>query len=227
MPRRNTVKQFVEDSFYHIYNIGLDKRTIFCDDHDYKTFLYILKRYLKRVEPLEGFNPKKIPPQETLWREIQLVAYCLMPNHFHLLVKQFTKDAITKLMRRISTNFVMYFNERYERSGPLFQSIYKAVLIDSDPYLLHITRYVHTNSKDLGPESLNLEQNWTSFKNYPYSSYLDYLGQRQTDWIHPEEILKLFQTGKLLGTSRESSCQTFVESYHIDSKILLGKLILE
>jgi len=204
MPRKHTTKQFIEDSFYHIYNVGLDGRTIFHDDHDYKTFLYILKRYLKRVEPYEGFNPKEIL-RKNLWQEIKLIAYCLMPNHFHLLVKQLTKDAMTKLMRRVSTNFVMYFNERYRRSGPLFQSIYKAVPIDADPYLLHITRYIHLNPKDLDPKSLNIKQNWTSFKDYPYSSYLDYLGQRQTDWIHPEEVLRLFQTGKLHGISRESS----------------------
>jgi len=143
MPSRNIIRSYLENSYYHIYNRGVEKRDIFLDDQDYKVFLHFLKRYL--TKPPE--SPEQVRP---LWRsdlfdKIKLIAYCLMNNHFHLMVKQSTKEATTDFMRALIDSYVRYFNEKYERVGSLFQGRFKAVLIDSEPYLLHLTRYIHLN----------------------------------------------------------------------------------
>lgn len=141
MPSKNVIKQYLEGGFYHIYNRGVDKRTIFEDPLDYKMFLSYLKNYLlprrpEQVRPVRASN---------IFEEIKLICYCLMPNHFHLLIKQVTKSAIISFMRRITNAYTKYFNERYKRVGPLFQGRYKAILVTEEPYLLHLTRYIHLN----------------------------------------------------------------------------------
>src|SRR5688500_15922249 len=117
MPSRNTVKEFAAEHYYHVYNRGVEKRKIFLDDRDYIVFLGLMKKYLS------GKNNNKNNRHifQSLTGQLDLLAYCLMPNHFHLLFYQRDKDAITKLMHRVSTGYVMYFNNRYQRVGGLFQ----------------------------------------------------------------------------------------------------------
>lgn len=225
MPARNTVKKFVENAYYHIYNRGVEKRNIFQDEKDYKVFLHFLKLYLEepaphRVQPFGGLNPRK-----SLNKEISLLVYCLMPNHFHLLVKQKTKDAITKFMRRICTNYVMYFNNRHERVGSLFQGIYKGVLVETEEQLLHLSRYIHLNPMEPStkrPSGFNPLE-------YPYSSYAEYLGKRRTKWINTQEILSYFKTAQRTSLKDMLSYETFVEDYKEkeDSVQILKGLILE
>lgn len=207
MPRKNSLKTYVENGYYHIYNRGVEKRKIFVDNRDYKVFLYFLKKYLQSINP-NDLDPFK--KQKNLADEIILLVYCLMPNHFHLLVKQKSKDGITKLMKRISTNYAMYFNKRYERVGPLFQGVYKAVLIETDEQLLHTSRYIHINPSEF--KSISLKK----LDDYLYSSYGDYLGGRRTEWLHTEEILPFFKTKKRTGLVDFFSYQAFVEDYKGD-----------
>ena len=174
MPAKNSVKQFVENGYYHLYNRGVEKRDIFLNDQDYAVFLHYLKKYL---DPELGSDPHSIA------NEIDLLAFCLMPNHFHLLVRQRTISGITKLIRAICTNYVMYFNKKYERVGTLFQGKYKAALIGDDNYLLHISRYIHLNPFP-GSDP----------KAYKYSSYRYYLGHKNALWVKPEEILRFFKS---------------------------------
>lgn len=143
MPAKNSIKQYVENGYYHLYNRGVEKRNIFLDDQDYSVFLGYIKQYLG---PHEGSDPK------SLVDDIDLIAFCLMPNHFHFLAKQKTIDGITKFMRAICTNYVMYFNKKYERVGTLFQGKYKGVLLDNDTYLLHLSRYIHLNPIKIGSD---------------------------------------------------------------------------
>src|SRR3990167_5250179 len=124
MPSRNTVKEFAPDHYYHIYNRGVEKRQIFLDDQDYTVFIGLIKKYLTG----QNNNKNNRHKFENLSGQVELLAYCLSPNHFHLLLYQTDKDAISKLMRRLSTGYVMYFNNRYTRVGGLFQGIYKASL---------------------------------------------------------------------------------------------------
>ena len=179
MPSKNVIKELTNDSFYHVYNRGVEKRLIFLDDQDYVVFLGLLKKYLLGVNETK-LNRHKF---EKLGDNIELLAYCLMPNHFHLLVYQRDKDSLVKLMRRAMTGYVMYFNNRYKRVGSLFQGRYKASQINADSYLHHISRYIHMNPEE--------------YDKWPYSSLDNYTGNKKTDWINTKPIMELFDNDKL------------------------------
>ena len=186
MPGRNTLKEYVEESYYHVYNRGVAKQTIFHDERDYSVFLSLLKRYLNDV-PASDFAGRTY---EWLHPRLELLSFCLMPNHFHLLVYQEDKDAMQRLMRGVCTSYTQYYNRRYKRVGPLFQSRYKASRITTDAYLLHITRYIHLNPRE--------------YKTWEFSSLPYFLNDKQAGWVRPRRILELFE-----GTSYKS----FVEDY--------------
>jgi len=209
MPHKHTVKTFIEDGIYHVYNRGVEKRKIFLDDQDYRVFLHLLKYYLSPIDPkadhpivttgnLQLFRPR---PLKNLGNEVSLIAYCLMPNHFHLLLKQKPADGMTKLLRRLATTYSMYFNRRYKRVGYLFQGNNKAVLIDNEHAFIHISRYIHLNPQELTRMDL---------VSYPYSSYQYFLGRKKADWIKPKLVLSLFNSKISAGCK---SYQEFVEHF--------------
>jgi putative transposase len=183
MPSRNILKEFAPSEHYHVYNRGVEKRVIFLDDNDYAVFLGLLKKYLTG----DKHNTENRHIFENLNGQVRLLAYCLMPNHFHLLLYQTTQDGVTKLMRRVITGYVMYFNNRYQRVGSLFQGRYKASRINADDYLHHISRYIHLNP-----------DNYTE---WPYSSLPYYLGKKESSWVQPKQILELF----------DNNTQTYIE----------------
>lgn len=186
MPAKNKVKIYGEQVFYHVYNRGYNKQEIFRDDQDYKTFLYLLKKYLEPGFQEIRFTDKGeqyfLEPNH-VYNEVELLAFCLMPNHFHLLVFQETAEGMTKLLRRITTSYSTYFNTKYQLEGSPFQDIYKAVAVKTEGQLLHLSRYIHLNSTEL------LNQ---YFETYPYSSYQFYLSIEKPKWLKPDKILKSF-----------------------------------
>lgn len=209
MPAKNRIKTYVANSYYHIYNRGVEKRIIFMDEQDYGVFLSYLKNYLlpKNTDLLEKMvadsqaSPKQKADALKLLRLnnfsdcLSLISYCLMPNHFHLLVKQTEANTIDSFMNSFCTRYSMYFNKRYRRVGPLFQGLYKAVLVDADEQLLHLTRYIHRNPASKGP----------AFQSYEYSSYPVYLDMQMVSWVNTKIILSHF------GKSGFTSYQSFVE----------------
>jgi len=209
MPAKNTLKTYVDDSYYHIYNRGVEKRVIFQDDKDYKVFLSYLQFYL--TEPLGGESPKSFPSQVLLnhTKNIKLLAYCLMPNHFHLFIKQGEKDSINHFMRSLLTRYSMYFNKRYTRVGSLFQGPYKAAYIANEMQYLYLSKYIHRN-----PLSMS---NYTSINlvDYPYSSYRNYLNIIHQTWVHPQEIIEYFSK-----ENHHTPYREFVE----ESKELSGEI---
>lgn len=218
MPAKNSVKTYIEGGYYHLYNRGVEKRQIFQDDEDFKTFLFLLKLYLLPSVTSKGSDPKTVYyNRKNLNEQIELLAYCLMPNHFHLLVRQNVRSGITNLMRCVNTNYVMYFNKKYERVGSLFQGKFKAVLVDSEIYLLHLSRYIHLNPVSVGKD----------FASYNFSSYLDYLGKRSTLWVNSEEILGYFQTANRKTLRDYFSYQAFIEDALVDSEETLRDLVIE
>ncbi|MDP2363079.1 MAG: transposase [Ignavibacteria bacterium] len=226
MPARNTIKTYAEDTYYHIYNRGVEKRNLFLDENDYLLFLHLLKIYLsspqKTDSPLVTRRDLVRPrPARSLSEEVRLSAYCLMPNHFHLLLLQKTKDGMTKLMRKISTTYAMYFNEKYDRVGTLFESPYKAIGIDSEHYLLHLSRYIHLNPTELTKLTRR------DLVSYPYSSYAYYLGKKHAGWLNPSPVLSYFHSGGKSILKGVPSYQEFVESYQSDPAEVLGSLTLE
>lgn len=212
MPARNRIKQYRENGFYHIYNRGVEKRLIFIDQQDYAVFLRYLKEYLlpkdentlskQLSDPNTSYQEKdkilKLLRLNNFADEITLLAYCLMPNHFHLFLKQKGAVSIDRFMQSIATRYTMYFNRKHKRIGPLYQDIYKAVSIDNEQQFIYLTKYIHKQAIALqGPTLRGWEQP---------SSYPEYLGKRDTSWIHTQEVLSYFSK-----INPKLSYQSFVE----------------
>lgn len=226
MPQKNVIKYYVSDGLYHVYNRGVEKRIIFQDTQDYKVFLKYLKEYLskppdiqsvKTTFTLQGESFQGIPYQlKNYHNKVILLAYCLMPNHFHLLLKQTDKTFLEKFMRSFATRYSVFFNKKYKRVGKLYQGPYKAVLVQDERYLLHLSRYIHLNPSE-----------YTSDLTKAYSSYADYLGLRKTKWVKPDLILSYFNKSLLPEFTKTQSYKNFVEKNKRDSASILGDLTLE
>lgn len=211
MPARHRIKQYTEGAYYHIYNRGVEKRLVFLDQQDYRVFLSYLKEYLlpkdeigliKQLEdPTISYKERdkilKLLRLNNFADEITLLAYCLMPNHFHFLIKQKSASSIRKFMNSLGTRYTMYFNRKYKRVGNLYQDIYKAVVVTEEAQFLYLTKYIHKQALALQGPAWEAKQP---------SSYTDYLGQTKTKWVHPEEILTYFSQ-----TNFKQSYQAFVE----------------
>lgn len=219
MPCKYRNKIFLENGCYHIYNRGVEKRKIFLDEQDYKTFLFLLKFYLHETTKNHPITGETISNEKCLIGKVDLFSYCLMPNHFHLEVKQYIPNGISKLMKYICSNYSTYFNKKYQRIGPLFQGIYKAILIEYESYLLQLSKYIHLN-----PVAAKISINP---KYYRYSSYLDYLGLRHTSWIKTDLLLSYFRSGKDLFTRDILSYESFVENDKEASLEILYKLTID
>jgi len=168
MPARNCIKQYTENAYYHIYNRGVEKRQIFLDHQDYAVFLSYLKDYLtpknekmlmeKLSDPNTSYKEKdkliKLLRLNNFFDEITLIAYCLMPNHFHFFVRQKNSNSIDKFMQSIATRYTMYFNRKYKRVGSLFQGVYKAVMVTGEMQFIYLTKYIHRQALALQGETL-------------------------------------------------------------------------
>jgi putative transposase len=199
MPLRNRIKVYRAGGVYHIYNRGIEGREIFKSDEDYLVFVGLLKRYLEKVGEGEVSKFDKERPYirrhkqaMNLHTEVKLLAYCLMPDHIHLIVKQETSDGMTKLVRRLMTNYVMWFNKKYKRRGVLFESAYRAVLVPFGEKLLVLSRYIHLNPaprvvRRFGPVE-TVAANTPEY--YAFSSYQNYLGNKNDEWVCIDEILQ-------------------------------------
>lgn len=175
MPVRNVVRYQSPDTFYHVYNRGHNKDTLYEDPEDYTFFEFLLERC---------FGPRQLKAQDGRlypWfgDKIVLRAFCLMPNHFHLLLRQYEDEsAVSRAMQSLATTYSMYFNKKYKKRGSIFESAFKASPILNDSYLQHITRYIHLNPKD--------------YATWEHSSYADYLGRGSHSWVNCSEMLDLF-----------------------------------
>ncbi|MDP1722121.1 MAG: transposase [Candidatus Gottesmanbacteria bacterium] len=220
MPAKNRTKQYEEDARYHLYNRGVDKQKIFRDRQDHSVFLSYLKTYL---EPKDEITLRATIMDETAsWRakgqaikllrlnnfydNLTLLSYCLMPNHFHFLVHQRDEDGIDRFVNSLGTRYTMYFNKKYKRVGPLFQGVYKAVLVKTDDQLLYLSRYIHRNPLGLDKSKILASQG-LALRSWEYSSYKEYLALRQTKWVNRKEILTQF------GKKGTTSYQSFVEGF--------------
>jgi REP element-mobilizing transposase RayT len=183
---------FVLEENYHIYNRGNSKQNIFLDEKDYQRFVDLLYA-INREEKFNFSDSLKGVPVYNKSSKNQLVAigaYCLMPNHFHILITPLSENGISKFMQKLSTAYVMYFNQKYKRTGALFEGKFKSQYIGNDKYLKYIYSYIHLNPVKL------IQKNWkeNGIKNkketikylseYKYSSFIDYL-----DTKRPQNII--------------------------------------
>lgn len=182
---------FVEGGIYHIYNRGVDKRTIFQDNGDYYRFLKLMylcngsSPFTIRSFSIHSVNRESSPGDvfsadrgDTL---VEIFAYCLMPNHFHILIKEKTPGGIPKFMHKLSMGYSKFFNIKYERTGNLFEGKFKAVYVDNDRYFKYLYSYIHLNPikiidppwKEEGIKDLSSSRKFLN--NYKFSSYQDYV----------------------------------------------------
>lgn len=201
MAARNSIKDYVPDSYYHIYNRGVEKRNIFLDPQDFAVFLSYLKIYLEPKDKTNLFSilssPKssglekskalKLLNLKNFYQEINIHCYALLPNHFHFLLHQTSVDGIDRFMNALGVRYSGYFNHKYHRVGPLFQGVYKAVSVTTDEQLLHLSRYIHLNPFTWLEHHLNKRQEI----HFPFS-LPEYLKERKTSWIKTEQILGFF-----------------------------------
>ena len=171
---------FVANEYYHIYNRGVDKRDVFLNDRDRTRFIntaYVLNGFL---EIPHRFDLQSLTPREWLKSRkqpmVEIAAGCLMPNHFHFLMTPLQDDGISKFLHKLSVSYTMYFNKRYERSGSLFESTFKAKHVDKHEYASYLTQYIHLNPLDLFQTKSRTEQ-IEAVRNFPWSSLPDYLGK--------------------------------------------------
>ncbi len=207
---------FAEGEFYHIYNRGTDKRTVFLDDQDFARFLQSMVEF-NNLHPVGGLYMSSFKNKNSILRHpmsqyrsdgvlgdlgkeaeereeqlVEIIAYCLNRNHYHLLLKQLSDRGIEKFMQRIGNGYTKYFNHKYERTGVLFQGKFKAVHVDSNQYLLHVSAYVNLNFR-----VHRLSNKAPQFR----SSWEEYLGEC--------DGMKFCHTGPVLGQLR--SKQDYVQ----------------
>jgi len=180
---------FIKSSVYHVYNRGHNKQQIFINHKDYS-------RYLKRAGEYIGKH------------QVTLFAYCLMPNHIHLLIRQDGDVSIDRFIHRLHTAYTMYFNKKYERVGSVFQGRFKAKLVDTDEYLLHVSRYIHINPIELF--HVQGRALISELGAYPWSSYGQYVESRLKPLCDPTFILNYFSNSPLRG---KTTYRLFVEEY--------------
>lgn len=199
MPTRIT--PLITNEFYHILNRGSGSIPIFKTTYDYKKFIQIFLYYQNTSITLKYSKFITLPSQQRnqLMEEfmtkrdflVEIIAYCLMPNHFHLILKQQKDKGILDFIRLVSSSYSHYFNIKYERKGGLFEGRFQAIRIETEEQLLHLNRYIHLN-----PYSSYLVKDLKSLIKYPFSSFSEYLSYSKEKICQKEIILSQFKNVK-------------------------------
>lgn len=195
MPYRKTL--LVKGEIYHIFNRSIARQPIFLSNTYYQRAYEVLSYYNNLNPPVRFSHFSRLPItlkneiMESLNKEnqklVQILAFCFMPNHIHFLIKEIKEKGITTFMRKFQDSYAKYFNTKTERSGSLFQSMFKAVRILTDEQLLHVARYIHLN-----PVTAYILKNVEELSNYPWSSYPVYIRKQFSEIISTDEVLNFF-----------------------------------
>jgi len=193
------------DEIYHIFNRGVEKRIVFLTDADKKRFAQNL--YIFNDSALIINNNRPDLREVRLLSEkreklVEILAFALMPNHYHLMVKQIAENGITEFMRKIGTGYTNYFNTKYQRVGPLFQGKYKAALLENQRHFMYLPHYIHANPLDMGFPAWRkrrLKHVASAIKfleSYPWSSYAEYTGlpSKLPRLIEPNFVNEFFES---------------------------------
>lgn len=187
MPPRKVILAIGET--YHIFNRSLRQMPLFTNKREFDLFLAATKYYIQQNPPVKfsfyRHQPKKykIDLSKTL---IKIIAYCLMPDHFHFILTQLEKEGIKTFVHRLATSYSHYFNLKYNQKGPVFESKFKAVRVESQEQLIHLSRYIHLN-----PVTNFLVEDPIE---YNYSSYGFYLHGGNFDLIDCSDVMASFHS---------------------------------
>jgi len=195
MPQRKVI--LATDEVYHVVSRGVAGGLIFRGKKDYQRFLKTIDFYRHVYHSLRfSFLSRLSSEEKEKFFErikkdrclVEIIAFCLMPNHFHFLLRQLQERGISDFIRRLQNSYARYFNTKYHRSGALFQAMFKAVRIETDEQLLHVSRYIHLNPVSAFLVEIN------NLKEYPWSSFLEYLGEQPLKFVNSSVVLNQFKT---------------------------------
>ncbi len=195
---------FVEDEIYHICNRGVEKRDIFLDKKDYFRAIHNLYEFndeapapnlYYKIPFLKSYEarPRKIEYKRN--PIVEILTFVLLPNHYHLLLRQLNDGGVKKFMHKFGTGYAMYFNQKYQHVGPLFPGPFKAVLVKEEAHFIHLPFYIHANPLDLKfPEwrqqqLRNCEAAMAFLENYRWSSFPDYIGKKNFPSVTTRDFL--------------------------------------
>jgi putative transposase len=225
--------KLVNDRIYHVFNRGVEKRDIFLDDQDYFRFIHNLFEFNDETPVINAryyFDPKtmnvesrninKASKDKHVRRQlVEILLFTLMPNHFHLLLKQRKTNGITKFIQKVCTGYTMYFNKKYKRVGGLVQGRFKAVIVNSQEHFQYLPHYIHTNPLELnyrGPTSIIGRKGMKFLEEYRWSSFPDYIGKKNFPSVTKRDfVLKIF--GGEAGYRRFT--REFLKELHKDEKV--------
>lgn len=176
----------VTGNIYHIFNRGVNKQSVFFEKSDFRHFLEAATHYkIKSTKFSYEKGPIPVMNDDTgsLKPRVEILAYCLMPNHFHFLIKQLEDSGVVSYMRHLLNSYVHYINVKHKRIGPLFAGRYKNVLVESDEQLIHISRYIHLNPLVSGLTD-DLDE-------YLWSSYACYISGKGDLLCEPTQVLAM------------------------------------
>lgn len=188
---------FREEHVYHLFNRGVERRPIFLSPRDQERFVSLLEyyRFSGNTKSYSHYLALSLNDRvifrQTLEQKpvaVDILAFCLMPNHFHLLVRQGIKEGIHDFISNIANGYAKYFNTKRHRVGPLYQGPFKAVFVETDEQLIHLSRYIHINPVVSGVISLQ------NLDGHPWSSFPDYLGKVQRSFVVKPPVLGHFKT---------------------------------
>lgn len=209
MARRKTI--FAEDGLYHICSRGVEKRKIFLSEKDHFRFIHDLYEfndeasadhvYYRNIARASS-EPRPRKMRETAERHplVAILAFVLMPNHYHLLLRQLRENGIMRLMHKLG-GYSMYFNQKYERTGTLFEGRFKAVRVEREAHFVHLPFYIHANPLDLKfPEWRQRKiRDYAAamrfLESYRWSSFPDYIGKKNFPSVTEREFLSGFLGG--------------------------------
>lgn len=186
---------FVNTYYYHVFNRGIDKRVTFSNKREYRRALETLRFYqYSDLSVRFSWYLKLSGEEKTVFmskaqdnpKQVSVLAYCFMPNHFHFLVRQEMESGISRFVANFSNSYTKYFNARHKRVGPLFQGLFKAVFVEDDSQLLHLSRYIHLNP--FVSSIVKLDE----LEEYEWSSYPSYISG--SDKITDNVVLSQFKT---------------------------------
>ena len=194
MPSRKV--PLITDEIYHVYNRGLNKKTIFSSVSDYSKAFETIQYYQYLTPPvkfsylnIQPPNQRKHILNQLVQTSIEILAFCFMPNHFHFIIKQIKKDGIRQSISKFSNSYAHYSNTIHEKKGPVFEGRFKAIRVSNNEQLLHLSRYIHLN-----PYTASIIKNLNEIHKYPYSSLKEYLSPKSFNLTSTKLILDQFKS---------------------------------
>ena len=188
---------FRDGEIYHLFNRGLERKCTFTNKREFERAKKLIKFYRHKEIPVR-FSQVLKQPEDTRTRilndlfqserAVDILSYCLMPNHFHFLIKQNTGKGASTFVANFTNAYTKYFNVKHQRIGPLFEGIFKAVYIENDEQLIHVSRYIHLN-----PIASSLIQD-DELNDYPWSSYRKYLSLSEDEIAQKDLVLGMFKS---------------------------------